>query len=410
LPIQLSAGDRKLFLIAGGAFLLMVGASLLLGRETDSNIEDSSTYGTGSGGTKAAYLLLKAAGYSVERWEQSLSELPEDGGTLILAGPFGSPTKEERGRLIEFVSNGGRVIAAGTFSGIFLPENGAEPEPLQGVDWKTMAALSPSSITRAAPEITLTPRAYWRSDSFAVPLYGESAQKPRVVKYRYGKGEVIWAAATTPFTNAGLKEAGNLEFLLAILGEDHRRRILWDEYFHGYRSSLTETAARTPVKWIFGQFGVFALAILLTYSRRSGPISVPAQEVRLSPLEFVRTLGALYKHANAASVAVDISYQRFRYWLTRRLGMASNASVDDLERAIRDRWSFADSRFNATLRACESAPFDYTLKPRIALQLVRSLHDYSAKLKLFPISVPGDQGKTKPGKQQTVRQKTEEKV
>ena len=400
MSIQVSPGDRKLFLIAGGAFLLMVGASFVLARGTDANIEDSSTYGTGSSGTKAAYLLLKTAGYPVERWEQSLSELPKDGtATLVLAGPFGSPTKEERTRLTEFVNNGGHVIAAGPFAGVFLPENGAEPEPLEGITWKRLPALSPSSITRAAPEITLTPRAYWKTESFAVPLYGDSTGKPRVVKYRYGKGEVIWAAATTPFTNAGLKEAGNLEFMLASLGEDRARRILWDEYFHGYRRSLTETAARTPVKWIFVQFSVFALAILLTFSRRSGPISVPAQEVRLSPLEFVRTLGSLYRHANAASVAVDISYQRFRYWLTRRLGMASNASVDDLERAMRDRWSFEDPKFNATLRACASAPFDYTLKPRIALQLVRALYDYAAKLKLFPTSTLGKPGREKSGKE-----------
>jgi hypothetical protein len=109
-------------------------------------------------------------------------------------------------------------------------------------------------------------------------------------------------------------------------------------------------------------------------------------EIRLSPLEFVRTLGVLYKQANAASVVVDISYHRFRYWLTWRLGVASDTPVDKLERAIRERWNFDDAKFSATLRACESAPYDYTLKPRAALQLVRTLDDYAAKLKLFSTS------------------------
>ena len=110
------------------------------------------------------------------------------------------------------------------------------------------------------------------------------------------------------------------------------------------------------------------------------------KEVRLSPLEFVRTLGSLYKQANAASVAVDISYRRFLYWLTRRLGLASNASVDELERAIRERWGFQDANFNATLQACESAPYDSTMKPNTALHLVRTLDDYATQLKLFPTS------------------------
>ena len=383
MPIQLSAGDRKLFLIAGGVFLVLVTTALILAKGPESADEIPTTYSVGSGGAKAAYLLLKASGYRVERWEQSPSELPEAAGaTLILAEPLDAPKTEERNRLRQFVQNGGHVIATGAIVGLFLPENGIVPDPLSGMTWKKLSAQSPSSITHAASQITLVPQAYWKPDSFAVPLYGDG-DKEMVVKYKFGKGEVIWWASATPLTNAGLKEPGNLEFFLACIGSEPQTRILWDEYFHGYRRSLTASIQSSPVKWIFLQFAVFTLAILLTYSRRSGPISIPAKETRLSPLEFVRTLGALYKQANAASVVVDISYHRFRYWLTRRLGMASNALVEELESAVRERGNFQDADFSATLRACESAPYDYTLKPRAALRLVRSLDDYAAKLKLF---------------------------
>ncbi|MBZ5546942.1 MAG: DUF4350 domain-containing protein [Acidobacteriia bacterium] len=383
MPIQLSAGDRKLFLIAGGVFLFLVAGALILAKGPDSTDEIPTTYSAGAGGAKAAYLLLKASGYTVERWEQSPSELPEAAGaTLILAEPSGAPRTEERNRLRQFVENGGHIIATGAFVGFFLPENGIVPDPVSGMTWKKLTALSPSSITHAASEITLAPQAYWKRESFALPLYGDG-DKEMVVKYKFGKGEVIWWASATPLTNAGLKEPGNLEFFLACIGSEPQTRILWDEYFHGYRRSLTASIQSSPVKWIFLQFALFTLAILLTYSRRSGPISIPAGEIRLSPLEFVRTLGALYKQADAASVAVDISYHRFRYWLTRRLGMAGNAPVDELERAIRERWNFQDANFSATLRDCESAPYDNTLKPRAALRLVRSLDDYAARLKLF---------------------------
>jgi hypothetical protein len=382
----LSAGDRKLFLIVGGVFLLLVATALILAKGPYSIDEIPTTYSVGSGGAKAAYLLLKASGYSVERWEQPPSELPEAAGaTLILAEPSGAPTTEERKRLRQFVENGGHIIAIGAFVELFLPESGIVPDLLSGMTWKRLAAQSPASITHAAPEITLAPRAHWEPESFALPLYGDGA-KHMVVKYKSGKGEVIWWASATPLSNAGLREPGNLEFFLACVGSDPQTRILWDEYFHGYRRSLTASIQNSPVKWIFLQFALFTLAILLTYSRRSGPISPPAREIRLSPLEFVRTLGALYKQANAGSVAVDISYHRFRYWLTRRLGMTSNATVDELERASRERWNFQDANLSATLRDCESAAYDNTLKPRVALRLVRSLDDYAAKLKLFPKS------------------------
>jgi len=384
LPIQLSAGDRKLFLIAGGVFLLSVATAFILAKGPESIEEIPTTYSVSSGGAKAAYLLLKASGYTVDRWEQSPADLAEASGTtLILAEPSDAPTKEEQNHLRKFLEAGGHVIATGALVRLFLPESRIVPDPVSGMAWKKLSAQSPSFITHAAPEITLAPQAYWRSDGFAVPLYGDG-DKQMVVKYKSGKGEVIWWASATPLTNAGLKEPGNLEFFLACIGSETHNRILWDEYFHGYRHSLTASIKNSPVKWIFLQFALFTLAILLTYSRRSGPISIPARETRLSPLEFVRTLGALYKQANAGSAAVDICYHRFRYWLTRRLGMDSNASVDELERAIRERWNFQDANFSATLRDCESAPYDNTLKPRTALRLVRSLDEYAAKLKLFP--------------------------
>ncbi len=377
MPFQLSPADRKLFLIAGGGLLLLIGAAFVLTKGTDSATEIPSTYSTGSSGAMAAYLLLKESGYAVERWEQPLSELPEPAGTiLVLAEPVGAPTTPERDQLRRFIEKAGRV----------LPENGVVPDPLPGMTWAKVPAQSPSSITRAAPEITLAPQAYWGSLPFAVSLYG-NGDKPLVVKYAFGKGEVIWWASATPLTNAGLKEPGNLEFFLACIGRQPNTQILWDEYFHGYRRSLAASIVKSPVKWIFLQFVLFSLAILLTHSRRSGPISIPATEARLSPLEFVRTLGSLYQQANAASVAVDISYHRFRYWLTRRLGMASNASVNELERAISERWLFQDESLNTTLRACESARYDTAMSPRAALQLVQALHFYAAKFKLFPTSL-----------------------
>ncbi|HTF42444.1 MAG TPA: hypothetical protein VK641_01030 [Terriglobales bacterium] len=246
-----------------------------------------------------------------------------------------------------------------------------------------MTAQSPSALTRAIPEITMLPEAQWKSDAYAMPLFGDG-DKQRVVKYRLGKGEVIWWASATPLTNAGLKEPGNLEFFLACVGEAREQQVLWDEYFHGYRRSLQASAERTPWKWIFCQLALLVLAVLITHSRRSGPVAIPPPETRLSPLEFVRTLGALYQQARAAPVAVEISYHRFRFWLTRRLGMASNASIEEIERAVRDRWDYGDAHFSETLHACESVPYQSDLKPGTALRLVQSLEDLAVQFKLFP--------------------------
>lgn len=383
MPLKVDPKDRKLLLWASVLFVLLIAGAVLFGGDAGAKSEIPSSYSTASGGAKAAYLLLSQAGYKVERWEKPLDQLPQAKETLlILADPEEAPTREEKDRLKEFISDGGYVIATGMFVGTFLPENESVPVVLGGTQWKKASALSPSEITRAAPEIVLAQNARWQAYSAAYSLYGDG-DRTLVVKYPYGRGEVLWWASATPLANAGLKEKGNLEFVLACVGAGTKREILWDEYIHGYRQTLGSSVAHSPVKWLALQLALLALAVVATFSRRSGPICKPASPVRLSPIEFVQTLGGLYETAGTASVAVDICYQRFRYWLTRRLGVASNISVADLELAVRDRWSFVDDHFVAILRRCESAKSDPYLHPPAALQLVQELDEHAVRLKLF---------------------------
>ena len=410
MPVNLNRKDRNLFIVAGFVFVLLIIGALVFSSGESGQAEYPSSYSSASGGAKAAYVLLSDTGYKVQRWEQPLIDLPEaTGKTLVLAEPYEAPTREERQRLKTFISEGGHVIATGMFAGTFLPENESVPDILSGMTWKTASSLSPSPITRAAPQITLAPRSYWQESSPAYPLYGDGSHT-LVVKYPFGRGEVLWWASATPLTNAGLKEPGNMEFLLACLGDQtsgrQKNEILWDEYIHGYRQTLAGSIGHSPVKWLFAQLVLLAIAIVATFSRRSGPTSVPITDVRLSPIEFVQTLGGLYERAGTASVVVDISYRRFRYWLTRRLGVAVNTSADELATAIRTRWGFGGGGFNqeasneagsgrsaaggfrndqfiATLRSCEAASSDPFLHAPVALHLLQELDGYAAQLRLF---------------------------
>lgn len=382
MPLKVDPRDRKLLLGAVVVFILLIAGAVIFGGQAGQKQEAPSSYSTASGGAKAAYLLLSQSGYQVRRWERPLTDLPKTAGTtVILADPGEAPTREERESIKTFLSDGGRIIATGMFSGTFLPENDSVPDLLLGITLKKASAVSPSPITRTAPEMTIAPQARWPSYSPAYALYGDGDEIV-VVKYPYGRGEVLWWAAATPLTNAGLREPGNLEFFLASIG-DAKTPILWDEYVHGYRETLRSSISNSPVKWLLLQLAFLSLAVVATFSRRSGPISAPGTDVRLSPLEFVQTLGGLYENAGTASVAVDICYQRFRYWLTRRLGVANNISINDLETAVRDRFAPKEDHFAAILRRCESAKADPYLSESEALHLVQKLDEYASRWKLF---------------------------
>jgi hypothetical protein len=383
MPLDLDSRDRRSLAIAGGVFVLLILAALVLVPDTDSARETPTTYSTAPAGAKAAWLLLRQAGYDVERWERPPADLPSPARTiLILADPGLYPSEGDRQCVRAFVAQGGRIIATGIQAArTFFDEKIDVDEPGTRI-WKQVPAVSLSAITRAAPRITLLPTSHWNATADGIPVYGDE-DGTRVLARQIGKGEVLLWASATPLTNAGLKEPGNLEFFLACLAPRGTTRILWDEYFHGYRRSLAASAAHSPLRWLFLHLGLVALAVLFTYSRRHGPVFVPAGQSRLSPLEFVRTLGGLYERAGAASAAVDVAYSRFRYWVTRRLGVPADASPVALEAALADRYGFADDDLRPTLIACESARGRLDLKPKEALRLVRALHRYAAALKLF---------------------------
>ena len=379
MPGGLMFSDRNLVLAAGSLSLAMIVATVTLAPDrTDSDVP--TTYSSGSGGAKAVYLMLEASRYRVKRWERPLRDLPLAPSTLILAEPEGFPTFDERVALERFAQRGSTVIATGVSGGSFLLGRRIVEDPAAGSTWSRLSARSPSAVTRAAPEIALALRAYWDAQAFAMPLYGDG-DKVRVVKYESGNGEIFWWASATPLTNAGVREPGNLEFVLASIGGPERP-VLFDEYFHGHRNSPSATFADGPLKWFGSQLALAAVAVLVTFVRRSGPVVTAPPESRLSPLEFVRSLGSLYRQAGAATVAVGVGTDQLRYQLTRKLGMSSKASADDIELAARNRWNVDGLGIGDLLRACDGAREELDLSERAALKLTRALWEQSRKLDL----------------------------
>lgn len=383
MPLTVSAPDRRLFMALGLVLVLLIVAAVILTPSEASQQEIPSSYSTASSGGKAAYLLLSKRGYRIEQWLQSPLELRAgQGSTLILAEPSLFPTDGEKQRLHQFVEDGGRLIATGPNGGMALPLSESTANPMGAYVWKTYQALAPSAAARVAPQITMLPEASWGRNSTAVRLYGDD-EEIVAIKYPFGKGEVIWWASATPLSNAGLKEPGNLEFFLTCIGRPEDSVILWDEYFHGHRgSSVTSAIINSQFRWILAQFALLALAVIVTFSRRSGPVRALARKSRLSPLEFVETLGGLYERAEACTIAVDVYYRRLHYFLIRRLGLAVSVSDDELARAVHDRWRFDDENFATALREANAARSRSSLPQAEALRLVRTLHGYAAKLKM----------------------------
>jgi uncharacterized protein DUF4350 len=389
MPTGIAASDRKLLLIGSGLLVLMLTASVILappGEEFNSPVP--STYSAQSAGAKAAYLLLSQLHYEVRRWESSPVELNANPvhALLILAEPFQPPSEKERKALASFVKRGGHVLFTGASIRMFFPEANVSENP-PDTAWETFSPSIPNRLTQGAQHVTIQPQVYWgKFGSSQLALYGD-IDRAGVVSWRMGDGEILWWAGSTPLTNAGITRDDNLPFFLNALtnrSPEKPYEIYWDEYFHGQRSSLWSYVAKTSMVWGLLQIGLIAFALLFTFSRRSGPIYVPAEVSRLSPLEYVETLGGLYERAGAASSAVGISYQRFRSLLTRQLGLPSTTPDQELGQAAEGRLGWKEAGIGDLLRRAGDASRAGKLRRYEALDLVEKLEQHAAKLTVRP--------------------------
>lgn len=343
-----------------------------------------STYSAQSHGAKAAYLLLRELGYDVQRWERSPAELPKNptDAVLVLAVPLQTPTQDEKNELETFIGRGGRVLAVGPSAKAFLPHAEIEFEAAPSPEWHEFQPEILSRITRGGA-IEMSPAGYWKNPSTEYLVHYADGGRPIVVSYKFGKGEVIWWADSTPLTNIGINRSGNLGLLLNSLDATRPKRIFWDEYFHTPHRTFAGYMAELPLRYGLLQCGLVVLALLLTFSRRNTPVYPLADPPRLSALEFVHTLGGLYQRAKANHAALEIAYNRFCALATRKLGLPVTTPADDLTRALRNRMGYEDESLPELLRNIEASLSTSELKNDRVLKLAQALNRHMLNLRLI---------------------------
>jgi hypothetical protein len=207
------------------------------------------------------------------------------------------------------------------------------------------------------------------------------AGNPAVVEYAWGKGQIVWWASSTPLENGSLSRARNLDLLLNSLGPRAGHRFYWDESLHGEIRSTWSYAAGPSWTMLWIGLAGLALLVVLSFSRRSGPVRELPPPARATPIEFLEALGSLYRKAGAASTAVSIAWERFRRHSLRLCGQrATKMDAAELAAVIRRRFPRADESLESDLAACEEAARADVVNPRQALKLIQTLHGHYEQL------------------------------
>ena len=380
---SLDAKDRKLLLwCVGIAIALAVATGFLLPNGNDNDNLLPSSYLASQHGARAAYETLLRSNYPIERWEQPLSDLAATAGpetVVILAQPF-SREPEDIKAVRKIVERGGRVLSTGYWGGFILPGEASE----QPREFNFAACrLEPEGLDALAGsgEAWMVPQATWNMGNPAARVEYSCAGNPAVVEYDWGKGHIVWWASSTPLENGSLSRAHNLDLLLNSLGPRAGHRFYWDESLHGDIRSTWSYAAGPALTMLWIGLVVVALLIVLSFSRRSGPVRDLPPPARATPIEFLDALGSLYRNAGAASTAVSVAWERFRRHSLRLCGQrASKMSAAELAAVIRRRFPRADESLETDLAACEDAAWAETANPRQALKLIQLLYGHYEKL------------------------------
>lgn len=373
-------------IIFGIGILLIMTAAAYLKSEADKGDGHPSSFSNLRHGGKAAYLLLQQSGYPVERWEHSPKELPEDGhGILVIvAEPVSFPSSEETNAFSRFLLHGGSLLAVGMLPDAFAPKAAATTGEFRigSVECK---AVAPTRLTRGG-SISLDGYFKWDStDSSQLVHFNDPKGNAVVVSYPVGSGSVVWWASAWPLENAGIREKNNLELLLNSTAG--YKRVLWDEFYQDTHKGRSHHKPVRAYSWALGQLAVIALVVVLTYSRRSGPVVPLAPQSRGSPLEFVETLASVFSRARSTHVAVEIAVQRFRQVAARRMGIRGTSTVSEIVDAMSQQGIRISESAADLVRKSEWAVGDDTLTERSAIAFVRALNEATQAMYPAPKAV-----------------------
>jgi hypothetical protein len=322
----------------------------------------ASTFLSGPQGSKALHDVLIRLGRPSERRRTPLFKLAEDRAhrpaTLVVLAPPIPLQDEELEQVVEFVNDGGAVVAAGRAGGITRCA-GWRIEP-EGYRDDSVTVRAPSGVRLPRAARVLTPR---NGDGprrgrlgglvKGIPDEGEACSalipsafdtvlaaangRPVILRLGYpGGGTITLVADPGWFTNVVWRDTDVPLVIVPLLTSRPGRpgRVAWDEYHQGFGQSTPSLVGRTwawlrgsPAGWAVLQLVAVALVWLAVTAVRFGPARESVERRRRSPLEHLEALAAGLESAADADTAV----QRLVAGLRRRLNRSGQLGSGNVQ-------------------------------------------------------------------------------
>jgi len=312
----------------GVALILVTIAAGIQSAQSNQSVPPLASDSSQPDGARALWLWLRDLGYTTTRETSDTFVVPERTSIALILEPSYTITAEEWETLDTWINDGGTLVLAGDRWNTALAIGHFEFELAYLLT--TVPTLTAQSPLWLSPPVTapvsVNTRAYFETKRIDYVSHLAVGNQPVVVSFTQGQGRVILSAAPFPFTNAGLKVAGNPEFVLNVVAPTLRDGLVWfNEWHHGQRN--TSTDARGPEAWLRSSptghallygVGVLYLALIARGQLFGRPVPLPNHVSRRAPLEHITAIANLRRQAGHRTAELRYYYDTLKRQLGRR--------------------------------------------------------------------------------------------
>jgi len=310
--------------------LLFIAASVVIDRlaPTPSGPRGSS-YATAPDGAAAYAELLHRAGHPVRRIRTPLADEPLDPRTTLVVVDPGNVAPGEARAIGRFVSDGGRLVAAGPSLSWLTRVLDAAPRREASAPGSA-AVVVPVPETAGVRAVAFAGGGRWATLGDALPILA-TPEGPVAAVADSGAGRAVLLADASPLYNHELPRADGAAFALAAAGGE-RRPVAFLETVHGYGETTGLAALPGRALWVLAGLALAALALVWSMARRLGPAEDEARTLAPPRRDYVEAIAAGLAASGDRDGVGATAARGARRRLEARAGLPAGAA----EPALRD--------------------------------------------------------------------------
>ncbi|MCB9076553.1 MAG: DUF4350 domain-containing protein [Anaerolineaceae bacterium] len=332
------------------ASLLVITAIAASQSNQQEDVPPLATFSSTPNGGKALKLWLESLDYPLP--EVAVAEFlpPEETDLIFMLEPLAGIADDEWEVLDAWVEEGGTLAVVGDELGAafaFRHYNFnltyIDPPPT------TLVAQTPLWHSPPMEPADVRPEAFFQTNRRDFVTYIAVEEKPVIVSFAQGDGQVVLSAAPFPFSNAGLKAAGNPALVLNVVSAAQATGGIWfDEWHHGLRAGQTDllgpwnglryTAVGRALLFIAT---VIFIGLVLRGRRFGRPVPLAKELARRAPLEYITAIANLGRRAEHRAATLEHYRNRLKRELGRRYRL--NPTLPD------DEYLAQLARFNPSI-------------------------------------------------------------